>query len=116
MPNSPHLDDPVYHHAKRESAWILVTWGIFAAWVIGVSAWLGYGSESDTPIETVLGFPKWVFWGVAVPWFAANLVIITFAWKCMEDDPLSDTTPEAASPPINTTKEDVAHPSGNPKS
>ena len=82
--------DPVYLNAKRETCWMLVIWVVFAAWVLGVSAWLGYDDQPNAPIQTVLGFPKWAFWGVAIPWLGANLVIIAFAVKIMKDDPLDE--------------------------
>lgn len=82
--------DPVYQNSKRETFWILIIWAIFAAWVVGVSGWLGFGDDPESPVQTVFGFPKWVFWGVAVPWLGANIVIFTFATKFMKDDPLSE--------------------------
>jgi hypothetical protein len=91
MPHhSPKSMDPVFVNSKRETFWILVTWAAFAMWVVGISAWLGYGAAQDTPTEIILGFPKWVFWGIAVPWLGANIVIIGFASKFMKDDALED--------------------------
>ena len=91
MPDqSPKSMDPVFLNSKRETFWILVIWAVFALWVVGISAWLGYGDAQDAPAETVLGFPKWVFWGVAIPWLGANVVIIGFASKFMKDDPLEE--------------------------
>lgn len=86
--HTPKTIDPVYRNSKRETFWILIIWAVFAAWVLGVSAWLGYGEATDGPAQTVLGFPKWVFWGIAVPWLGANVVIISFAAMFMKDDPL----------------------------
>lgn len=82
--------DPVYQNSKRETYWILLIWAVFALWVVGVSGWLGFGNNPNDPIKTVLGFPNWVFWGIAVPWLGANIVIFYFANKVMRDDPLSD--------------------------
>jgi hypothetical protein len=91
-PDHSFTKDTVYRHSRREALWILVIWAFFAAWVLGITAWLGYGTEQDTPLKTVFGFPSWVFWGIAMPWMAANVVIILFASGYMKDDPLSDET------------------------
>ncbi len=82
--------DPVYQNSKRETFWILLIWAVFAFWVVGVSGWLGFGNDPNAPVKTILGFPAWVFWGIAVPWLGANVVIFYFATKVMKDDPLSD--------------------------
>ena len=36
----------------------------------------------------VLGFPSWVFWGIALPWLGSNLAIILFVCFGMAEDPL----------------------------
>jgi hypothetical protein len=82
--------DPVYQNSKRETFWILLIWAAFALWVVGVAGWLGFDSDPNAPVKTVWGFPDWVFWGIAIPWLGANIVIIYFANKVMKDDPLSD--------------------------
>ena len=38
----------------------------------------------------VLGFPSWVFWGIALPWLAANLFTFWFCLFRMKDDPLEE--------------------------
>ncbi len=82
--------DPVYQNSKRETQWILFIWALFAIWVVGISGWLGYKTDPEAPVKVVMGFPNWVFWGIAVPWLGANIAICTFAIKFMKDDPLGD--------------------------
>jgi hypothetical protein len=39
------------------------------------------GSSASTLVPTVLGFPRWIFWGIAMPWFAASTFTIGFALR-----------------------------------
>ena len=73
--------------SRRELWFILLTWLGCCIWVIGYCYFNGYHLKPEE-ISTVLGFPDWVFWGVALPWMFANSV--TF-WFCLhvlknEDD------------------------------
>ena len=90
MSKHPVGTDPVYQNSRRETFWILLIWAAFALWVVGVSGWLGFGHDPDTPVKTVFGFPAWVFWGVAIPWLGANIIIFYFSIKVIKDDPRSD--------------------------
>ena len=80
-------DDPLFIHARRELRFTLFTWLVFAVWVIGVSWWRGR-LEPGVELRTVMGMPAWVFWGVGVPWVAANVVTFWFCFGYMADDPL----------------------------
>jgi hypothetical protein len=87
--------DPVFLHSRREAAVILVAWVVFMVWVVGYSALNAYDVEAgEGGIETVMGMPVWVFWGVAVPWLAANLFTLWFCFWFMADDPLEDVPGE----------------------
>ncbi len=79
--------DAVFLQSRRELWVILVLWGIFAVWVVGTSWWLGYRG-ADEEFSMVWGFPSWVFWGVAVPWLAANGAILWFCCGFMKDQEL----------------------------
>ena len=42
--------------------------------------------DEGEDLETVSGFPAWVFWGVALPWLVATAWTIFFALRVMEDE------------------------------
>lgn len=81
--------DPVYQSSLRESRWILLFWVAFFVWVVGYSSLFGYPAEGE-PIDTVIGMPAWVFWGVFLPWIISGLVTIWFALTQIEDHPLEE--------------------------
>lgn len=89
MAESDNKLDPVYLHARRESIFGLVTWVVFAVWVVGLCLVMGYDIDPAN-LQTTMGMPSWIFWGVALPWLMANVVTIWFALKFMVDDPLED--------------------------
>ncbi|MDG2124198.1 MAG: hypothetical protein P8J87_10895 [Verrucomicrobiales bacterium] len=74
-----------YWRCRREGVWILLSWVFFALWVVGVS-WSMGSVEPGEELETVMGFPAWVFWGVALPWLMATGWTIFFALELMEDE------------------------------
>ena len=81
--------DPVYLNSLRETFVILIAWVGFCLWVVGYCAWRGYDVEVEQ-MQLVLGMPAWVFWGIAMPWAAANIFSIWFCLQYMADDPLED--------------------------
>ena len=70
--------------ARWESVLILISWLVFAAWVICYAAWRAY-PEDPSQIRLVFGLPSWVFWGIAVPWLAATAWTIFLALRVMQD-------------------------------
>lgn len=99
--------DPVYENTRRETLFIIGAWVFFCVWVVGVSLTTGYDVDPDT-MRIVMGMPAWVFWGVGLPWMAANIFIVWFALKYMADDPLGEDDDESvdvvkaeASPGVN---------------
>ena len=91
-----HDLDPVFLHSRRETKVLLITFFIFLVWVVGVSWWLGYETDPAAPLQMVWGMPRWVVWGVAVPWLGANLFTLWFCWRCVADDPLGEVQEESA--------------------
>ncbi len=88
--------DPIFESSLRESKWILLIWAVNFVWVVGYCGWFGYPRD-NAPLETVLGMPSWVFWGVFVPWIVAAVVSSWFALRCMSDHSLEaspDPSPE----------------------
>ena len=99
MPPDPASDDaprpkydPLYRHALREAAIILAVFAVCFIWAIVCYLTLGLSSADDQPgeIATVLGIPRWVFWGIAVPWLLADLFIALFCLVLMKDDDLGE--------------------------
>ena len=85
----PHLDR-VYLNARRETVVLLIGFAVFLIWTIGTSRALGYDIPPDQIEATVFGIPRWVFWGVCVPWMTANLFTFWYAGAFMSDDPLGE--------------------------
>jgi len=81
---------PVYLNSLRETFLILLTWIVFAIWVVGYSLRYGYNLHSDT-FSTVIGIPEWVFWGIGLPWILAIFITIGFAVFVVKDDPLEES-------------------------
>tara|TARA_B100000700_G_C14771265_1_gene726865 strand:+ start:304 stop:633 length:330 start_codon:yes stop_codon:yes gene_type:complete len=88
MPSEPKFDT-VYVNARRETVFVLIVWIVFCVWVVGYCLSAGYNIDPEN-LNTVLGMPAWIFWGVGLPWVMANVVAIYFGLKFMADDPLED--------------------------
>lgn len=86
--------DAVFIHSRREAVVLLIGFSFFLVWSVGVSYVLGYGQTEAEAERTVLGMPRWVFWGVAVPWMAANVFTFWFCLFYMKDDPLGEELDE----------------------
>ncbi len=106
--------DPVVVHARREAVVILAAFVVCLIWSISVCYLLGYpgpdglpseghGSPAaaNGPVAKVLGMPSWVFWGVLVPWIAADVFALWFCFCFMADDPLGEVEDETG--PANGT-------------
>jgi sodium/pantothenate symporter len=85
--------DPVYLHARREAVFILVVFAAFLAWAVGVAYLDGYLAPGETVAEvpTVLGMPRWVFWGIFLPWIFADIATVIFCFFFMADDDLGES-------------------------
>ena len=92
-PNREQLD-PVVVHARREAVVILVAFAACLVWSVGWSYLAGHGEPDERSLATVLGMPGWVFWGVLLPWLAADLFGLWFCFFFLADDPLGETEEE----------------------
>lgn len=94
MPNSQGEYHPAFIHGRREMIFILVVWVVALLWVVPYCYWQGFVHDpanfDPEQLETVLGMPAWVVWGIAVPWLAANLITIVFCFGFMTDDDLGE--------------------------
>ncbi len=98
--------DPVVVHARREAVAILLAFVVCLIWSISCCYLLGYPGPDDLPsdgtaslaagdaVAKVLGMPSWVFWGVLVPWIAADVFAVWFCFCFMADDPLGEAEDE----------------------
>ena len=107
-PPEEDLYDPVLLHTRRE-AWVIV--GAFVVCLLWSVPWCylaGYPEPSGGQVSTVLGIPAWVFWGVFVPWLAADVFGFWFCFFYMADDPLGeadDMTTEDGDPAEASTRD-----------
>jgi len=87
--------DPVVLHARREALVILGAFAVCLVWSVGWCYLAGYHEPTGAKLATALGMPSWVFWGVLVPWLAADLFAFWFCLRFMADDPLGESEDEA---------------------
>ena len=97
-PRSDRID-PVVIHSRREALVILGAFVLFLVWSVSACYLTGYHEPTEHSLPRVLGMPSWVFWGVLVPWFAADLFSLWFCLFFMVDDPLPEAEEEDAPGP-----------------
>ncbi len=74
-----------FRRARREALHILMAWGICMIWTIGYCAFFAYGSGD---VSLLWGMPRWVVFGIALPWIIATLYSLWFALFYMRaEDP-----------------------------
>ena len=81
-----------FRQAGRESVVILIGWLFFLIWT-GTVCVFGSGEGSGENVPTTLGLPRWVFFGVALPWVAACGFTFWFTMFYMKD---TDLDPDRA--------------------
>ena len=69
---------------RKEAIVAGLIWCVFFVWVVGLSYRMGYGTVD--PADTVIGFPRWIFWGVFVPFLTATAVNCVYAFAYLADD------------------------------
>jgi hypothetical protein len=74
-------------NSRREATLVLCIWAAFLVWSVGYSCAFGYSPPTEK-VETIAGMPRWVFFGVAVPWAAATVLTIVFGASILRDDDL----------------------------
>ncbi len=90
-----HRFAPLVLHARRETLVILLAFVVCLVWSIAWCYSFGYPAPDGGLVPRVLGMPSWVFWGVLVPWLAADLFAVWFCFFFMVDDPLGETEEES---------------------
>ena len=80
---------PVFRHSLRECWLILCVLVVCLVWTVGYSWHQGYDVPTE-PLETTLGIPSWVFWGVLAPWGLATVLSVVFGLFWIVDEPLGE--------------------------
>ena len=86
-----------FSQSKRELKFILATWLVFFVWVAAVCSTMGRIPPGEE-VPVLLGMPRWVIFGIAIPWVVATVIGISFGLRVMKDTDLeggqdnSDTT------------------------
>lgn len=86
MPSSPTT---LVASARREAILCGIVFVVALVATITTSVRMGYG-DPNTPLEFVLGFPSWVFYGVIVPWAVCTLISGLFSFVIMKDHDLGE--------------------------
>jgi len=88
-------DDPLYRNSLRESLVAIGAWAVCGVYAITYCFLDGYGRD-PAEITTVFGVPRWVVFGVFLPWLAANVFSAWYCFRFIRDEDLGEP-PEAAS-------------------
>lgn len=79
-----------YRQSKREMFMMVGLWLVMGVWVIGYGSQAAYSAENEPHLRTVLGMPRWVFFGWVCPLLAANLFTLWFCLCFMKDEPMEE--------------------------
>ncbi len=92
MPDSnQHADTGAsFRQCLLELKWMVATWMVFFAWVIGYSSVAGYAAAEQAEVQMVWGIPRWVFFGWVIPLLVANVFTIWFCLCKMQDEPMEE--------------------------
>ncbi len=83
--------DPFFLASRREAACIFCVWLVCLLWSISYCYMFGYAQpEQPEQLALVLGVPSWVFFGVALPWLAADVFTIWFSMCVIRDGELDE--------------------------
>jgi len=90
--------DPTFLHSRREAAIIFGVWATALVWSVPYCYFNGYSTlASPEELQTILGIPSWVFWGVGFPWLLADVFTVWFCFFYMADDDLGEEASDAGS-------------------
>ncbi len=73
-----------FTQSKRELKFILGTWLVFFLWVAIVCSTIGRVPPGEE-VPILFGMPRWVIFGVALPWVVATGVGVFFGLRVMKD-------------------------------
>lgn len=89
--------DPVFLNSRREAIVIFGVWFLCFIWTVPVSYLLGYGHEIPADgVPTVMGMPRWTFWGIVCPWLVADVITTWLCFSFIKSDDLGQAPEEIA--------------------
>ena len=83
-----------FRQCLLELKWMVATWLVFFAWVIGYSSVAGYAAAEQAEVQMVWGIPRWVFFGWVIPLIVANAFTVWFCLCKMQDEPMEELPEE----------------------
>jgi len=89
-----------FRQSRRELWFMVTTWSVFAVWTVGYNATHAFGAGEGASI--VWGLPRWVAFGVAIPWAIALALTIAFALFFMKDTDLGEVEEESKAKEANS--------------
>ena len=85
--------DPVFLHSRREAIVIFCFWLTALLWAVPFCYLNGYADNVNPEnFSTTWGIPTWLFWGILVPWIAADIATAWFCFFFMKDDELGEAS------------------------
>lgn len=132
-------EDPVLISARREARIVFVTWLIALTWSVSYCYLFGYVSDFKTMsdqqsvevrrtadpqampelwvnrgrglerVHFILGFPDWIFWGVALPWWLCTAFSLYFGAFIVRDEDLGADIEAADEPHAEPEVKEVPH-------
>lgn len=72
---------------------MLATWVVFLVWTLSYNKYHAFDAEASG-VDPILGVPRWVFFGILVPWVAGLVLTFWFASCFMKDTHLIDVDEE----------------------
>src|SRR5688500_17327048 len=74
--------------SRREALFVAFIWIAAYAYTVGYAALYAYRPSAAS--EALFGMPRWVVWGVLLPWVVTLFLTIWFAAVGMKDEPLGE--------------------------
>lgn len=82
-------DDPIFLHARKEAIIALIVFVLAGVYTITYAYCFGYELEAAA-VDTFLGIPSWVVWGIIAPWLSVVLFSFWYSLYFIQDEDLGD--------------------------
>lgn len=86
---------------------MLATWVVFLVWTLSYNASYAFDVAAST-VEPIMGMPRWVFFGILVPWMVGLVLTFWFATYFMKDTQLVDVEGEQIQTKNETSEEEAS--------
>ncbi len=109
MSDSVHKEDlgESFRQSRKELWFMLATWVVFLVWTLSYNAMYAFDAEASGS-DPILGMPRWVFFGILVPWMVGLGLTFWFASCFMKDTQLMDVEGEQSQSSDKSAKEEEA--------